>query len=287
MKSASLDKWTWCVLILSLGGEATQTGSTGFVAGLVGRHLNPIPRGGDDRPAFFIGYLSGVLNQDRREYVRKHCIPALTAKGWDTKFLIGQPTENLNQRVSTSQGQIATPWEQKMSENLRKEAHTYGDILPVPYRDLYRDLGDKTLALLQHAKSLGVGHVLKIDDDRCPNATTLESIALATKPNSARYIGAYLWKGNEYKGMIGPDNQVVPYFGGPIYIFSAALVSAVLDDPADTVWWFSYGTSSEDKVTGQWFEHAKNRHPELRFTREIMNHLTIPMEGGAAEGFKG
>lgn len=279
MEAASLARWTLCFLLLSLAGVITQLVSKVFVAALLhSRSPGPIVRVGD-HSAFFIGYLSGPMNTERRECIRKNCIPAL-------KFLIGQPTENLNQRVSTGQGQLATAWEQNVSNNLTTEARMYGDILPVPYRDLYRDLGDKTLALLQHGKSLGVRNVVKIDDDQCPNVTTLEGIARTTKPDCARYLGGTLWKGTEYKSMTGPDNQTIPYIGGPLYVLSAALVRAILDDPADTVWWFPYGTSSEDKVTGQWFEHAKRRHPELNFSREKTGHLSIRVEGGTGKGFK-
>jgi len=69
--------------------------------------------------------------------------------------------------------------------------------------------------------------------------------------------------------MRGADNKTVPFMTGSAYVFSAALIKAILDDLPDTVWWDTYGTRrSEEKVAGQWYEHAKSRRTDLHFSLE-------------------
>lgn len=192
--------------------------------------------------------------------------------GWGPRcairFYIGQPndpTQAAQRARGHAQGALATADEIAAAERLQGESDEFGDMQMIPMRDMYNDLPDKTLAIVQHGALSGARAVVKIDDDMCPDISKVLNIARKTPSNVARYVGIDLWKGTEYKSLQGADGSIAHYMSGPVYLLSAALAKAVaIDDINHSVLFMKYGTSSEDVNMGKWFEYAKTTHPELR-----------------------
>ena len=201
--------------------------------------------------------------------------------GWGPRcairFYIGQPndpTQAAQRARGHAQGALATADEIAAAERLQGESDEFGDMQMIPMRDMYNDLPDKTLAIVQHGALSGARAVVKLDDDMCPDISKVLNIARKTPSNVARYVGIDLWKGTEYKSLQGADGSIAHYMSGPVYLLSAALAKAVaIDDINHSVLFMKYGTSSEDVNMGKWFEYAKTTHPELRFKRETVYGL--------------
>merc|ERR1712072_193587 len=95
-----------------------------------------------------------------------------------------------------------------------------------------------------------------------------------TTPTSARYIGQYLWSGDEYEIMKGRDGTVAKFMTGVGFILSSSLARAIFyDDLVHTLLFAPYGTCSDDANVGKWYVHASTRHPALQFTRELVPGL--------------
>lgn len=227
----------------------------------------------------FVAYLSAPSNMDRRAAVREKCFPSIRAAGYDVKFFIGRPNDESNP-ISRAQGQVATQLESDLAGSLQEESEKYGDVVITPFRDAYRDLTDKVSFLFRYGLQAGAQNILKIDDDWCPDMMRVQSACDAIIPSQAHYIGQYLWEGNEYDIMKGRDGTVAKFMTGVGFILSASLARAIFyDDLVHTLLFAPYGTSSDDANIGKWYDYAIKKHPELKFSREVVQGLVVPVAG--------
>merc|ERR1711972_544978 len=176
--------------------------------------------------------------------------------------------------VLNSQGQRATQMEADTAKQLQDESDRWGDIVIVPFRDTYRDLTDKVAFLFRYALQQGVDNVLKIDDDWCPDMNVVVPVCKQTKTSQARYVGQYLWNGDEYEIMKGRDGTKAKFMTGVGFILSAALARVMFyDDLVHTLLFAPYGTSSDDANIGKWYDYAVVKHPSVQFSRDLVNGL--------------
>lgn len=204
-----------------------------------------------------MAFLSATTNYERRKQVREKCFPEIKAKGLDVRFFVGRPSF-ITPGSHQGQGARATPKEIEVSEELEREISEYGDIEVVPFRDMYRDLTDKIAGIMLYALANGYENVLKIDDDQCANVDNVLGQAKAAGPGKAYYVGDYLWNGDEYPGMIGPDGSHHKYFSGVCYMLTGDLARLIfVDYSAHTLLFAPYGTDSDDANMGKWYAYAK------------------------------
>lgn len=222
----------------------------------------------------FVAYLSAPGNFERREKVRHRCFYHIKAAGASVKFFIGRPSQ-VNVPITNDQGQLATDSEAQLAKRLQAESDKYQDIVISPFRDTYRDLTDKVAFLFRYGiDEVKAQNVLKIDDDWCPDMRKVLGAAKKTKPGLARYVGQYLFKGTEYPSMKGRDGTIAPFMTGVGFMLSASLIRAIFfDDLVHSLLFAPYGTSSDDANVGKWVQYAKRKHPELKFSLEVVPNL--------------
>lgn len=210
------------------------------------------------RKKVLIAYLSATDNYKRRRNVREHCLSDALIEGIDYKFFVGRPSF-ITPDSHRSQGAPATPKEIEVAKALEEEQRIHGDIVVVPFRDMYRDLTDKVTNLMRYGVSQGYANIFKIDDDMCPNVSSVLHHANQSGPGLAYYTGDYLWHGDEYPQMAGPDGTVRPYYSGVCFMVSGDLARIIFEDEADhTLLFAPYGTDSDDANMGKWFAYAKD-----------------------------
>jgi hypothetical protein len=257
--------------------ERERTGKARVLAELRKMHVSQDVRA-DKGKLLFVGYLSAPDNFERRATVRQKCFPSIKAAGYDVKFFIGRPNE-IGPPIENGQGQRATDYEAEMATKLQDESDKNGDIVITPFRDAYRDLTDKVAFLFRYALQENAQNVLKIDDDMCPDMSVVVKVSKTTTPSQARYIGQYLWNGDEYEIMKGPDGTKSKFMTGVGFILSAKLARTIFyDDLVHTLLFAPYGTSSDDANVGKWYDYAVRKHPKVKFSEEVFEGLATPIE---------
>jgi hypothetical protein len=229
--------------------------------------------------AMLVAYLSGSARKfaERRAQVRTSCFPKIREAGVDVKFFVGRPS-HITPGSHESQGARATQEEIDDAEALLQESEEHGDIVIVPFRDMYRDLSDKVTHIFQRGVALGYDVVLKIDDDMCPSDMShINAVTREMKPEQGYYIGQYEWAGSEYPGMIGPDGSTAKYMSGVCFLLSRVLSEKIfLEDEVHTMLFAPYGTDSDDANMGKWFDYAREKHPDVSFHRRVEPNLCTP-----------
>ena len=108
------------------------------------------------------------------------------------------------------------------------------------YRDQYMDLTNKLLGIFRHGyHHTQADYIGEHDDEYCVNPEVMKGMIDKHKsehPDKEIYGGNYLWKGDEYKAMIGINGMISPYMSGWCSWLSRKLVGyIVVDDWANTV----------------------------------------------------
>merc|ERR1712232_1449503 len=109
----------------------------------------------------------------------------------------------------------------------------------------------------------------KIDDDWCPSIGVVVDAIKQNDggPSKARYLGQYLWRGDEYPIMLGPDGTKAKFMTGVGFILSRGLAKSMfVDDLVHTLLFAPYGTTSDDANIGKWYDYGQKKHPELEFS---------------------
>jgi len=213
---------------------------------------------------FYIGILSAPNNLDRRNLVRKKCIPNLQRNNLDLDqlkfdFVIARPHGSLSR--SRANKDAVHKKEAETTEKLWKEHQEFGDIAFIPERDTYVDLPTKTLETMRLGVLHGAHYIIKVDDDKCPHIANLMKVIEKQKHPKYTYIGAYFWGQKYYTSQKGFDGGFVPYMSGWVYALSFSLAKLItFADLNYASLYPMYGSSSEDVDMGRWVAHAKDTH---------------------------
>merc|ERR1712113_227672 len=281
-----------CVLVLS-SIEIFLTIADGQLKKHVQPHPVPhsiphsIPIANENDYRIYFGILTPPQNHERREKWRENCGKRLTARGIiDWQFIIGRPSFSEVNRDDHKYHK-ATPEEAEMSNNIMKESEKYNDILFVGGREYYRDTTDKVLRLFEQGDDLDYDFIGKIDDDHCIREESLDQLLSEVfpsyikdqsrkRPNNKQKLlwgTPYMFNGDEYETMKGPNGEVAPFSQGAAYVFGRKLVQEILDDNAFVYNYMAYGTSCEDANVGKWVQHVLQKHPEYE-----INNVNIKLE---------
>eukprot|EP00808_Paulinella_micropora_P003628 g80200.t1 len=174
-------------------GEETEAEAGGVHPPMPLRKREPDPLENKQQPASYAGYVfvgieSGCNYLERRNLWRKsRCPEMLKAAGIEYKFFIGAPMST-SFKNPMEVGEWPTDLERDMSVNLTKEAEQYGDVVILPYRDLYHDLSYKTMMVLQYGlEHSNADWIIEMDDDICvPPHELIPQLAAAM--NKTKYI---------------------------------------------------------------------------------------------------
>lgn len=224
-----------------------------------------------------IGIFSGVTEKYARRRVawrQSGCGQIYAKANLTWNFVIGVPIETHHDITEHTKGTQATIAEQSMATELLKESETHHDILFVPFRDVYEDLSNKMLGLLFHGYETQADYVMKHDDEFCADTfAILETIADYEKNRRQEelWAGEWLFKGDEYPEMLGPQHIVAPYFSGHGHFMSRGLVGSILGpDYAHDVLSAPYG-GQDDSNLGKWVQFAESHHNiSVRFVTKTM-----------------
>eukprot|EP00808_Paulinella_micropora_P013049 g41751.t1 len=159
-------------------------------------------------------------------------------------------------------GEWPTDLERDMSVNLTKEAEQYGDVVILPYRDLYHDLSYKTMMVLQYGlEHSNADWIIEMDDDICvPPHELIPQLAAAMNKTKYIFCGAIFWNGHN-KGTAGAMNYSAFYWSGNTVVSSRPLVEIIMgSDRAHSLLAAPYGITSEDCTYGKWVRWAYEHH---------------------------
>eukprot|EP00040_Diaphanoeca_grandis_P039878 m.260441 g.260441 ORF g.260441 m.260441 type:complete len:355 (+) comp39941_c0_seq1:57-1121(+) len=223
-----------------------------------------------DRIDMFIGIKSapGELYAKRRvDWRKSNCAEQYAAAGIQYRFMIGIPMEKGHELFHHNQGAKDTEWERSMASILMAEAEKYGDIEFLPMRDQYMDINNKYLGLMKYAYYFSnAEYLMEQDDEYCMNLDKARNMISKheSAPNPAGselYAGFLLWKGDEYKAMVGINGQVAPYMSGWMSFLSRNLVRMiVVEDWNHSILSSLYGTQMDDANSGKWVAYAMEKH---------------------------
>lgn len=227
----------------------------------------PVAVPGQGINAFF-----GVKSAPAGKYIARRatwrksgCAEKYAAAGISFKFVIGVPMEPRHVLTNHDQGSKDTQSERDMAKALLAESDQFGDIHFINYRDQYMDLTNKLLGIFKYGfYHTTADYIGEHDDEYCLNPETLKKMIDGhnrAKPGQELYGGNYLWKGDEYKAMVGVAGMVSPYMSGWCSFLSRKIIGHIVDDDwAHTVLANQYGTQADDANTGKWVAYAQEHH---------------------------
>jgi len=211
----------------------------------------------------FLGIKSAPSDKyrKRREVWRNSdCPKKYRAANISYAFFMGMPLDPGHDLTGHNQGGLETAHERALEEELIAESATYEDIQFLMFRDVYMDLPNKLMGILSNIYYKSDSEYIgEHDDDYCVEPQViLVTIAEQKKSRNAElWIGAYLFKGDEYASMKGPNNMTAQYFSGNGAIMSRGLVKPiVVDNFPLVVQHGEYGTVSDDANLGKWVSFA-------------------------------
>jgi len=219
----------------------------------------------------FIGIKSSPLaNYRRRRDIWRNstCAQRYRTAGVEYRFFVGRPLSTGNDRTAHIQGG-KDPVEMREAEiALQEESEEFGDVEILAIRDTYMDLSHKLLALLRYGFQRSNARFVGVhDDEYCMDLDVAFNIIEAhdnetgEMRGSELYAGTYLWHGDEYESMKGPDGGKAPFMSGSGTIFSRGLLKYILEiDWTHSVLSAIYGTTSDDANGGKWVKYAQEKH---------------------------
>ena len=215
----------------------------------------------------YIGYISAVLNADKRAAVRERCGAAYARFGMPFGFYVGAPDLGpIGWEHRRKQGQRFPAVDVRVAEALSAETALHGDLVLDMVRDNYVDKTAKVDHIFRDGLASGAQYIVKSDDDQCVCPSRLLDVLTELHAHRTAdeefYVGEHFWaRGDEYSRMIGTDNKTVAPFMGRGYVLSRELARTIFEvDRTHTVLFQPYGTSSEDANVGKWVAHATRAH---------------------------
>ena len=237
----------------------------------------------------YIGYISAVLNADKRAAVRERCGAAYARFGMPFGFYVGAPDLGpIGWEHRRKQGQRFPAVDVRAAEALSAETALYGDLVLDMVRDNYVDKTAKVDHIFRDGLASGAQYIVKSDDDQCVCPSRLLDVLTELHAHRTAdeefYVGEHFWaRGDEYSRMIGTDNKTVAPFMGREYVLSRELARTIFEvDRTHTVLFQPYGHVVERTRTSasSWVAHAAGAHRlKVTMARRRGSTRTFVVEG--------
>jgi hypothetical protein len=207
--------------------------------------------------------LTKPSGSETRKMQREFCRPLYDKHGIKHMFAVGKPSYDSRPPDAHVQGQLPTPEEIRVSQELMRESEQYEDILVTPNRDYYRDINEKMLSSLRYAVDQGFDFILKTDDEYCVDIDVVKELIKEKQGGSQDdiYMGIYRFNGDEYDSMKGSDGTIAPFMSGWIIGLTRNLANAIVGEGwVHSMLVAPYGTSSDDANLGKWVDWATRKY---------------------------